>query len=654
MKMSETYKAALTYSENGWRVLPIYWIEDGRCACGKECKSPGKHPIPANGLNAASSNPDQIGRWFSMFPKANVGIATGRDSGIWALDIDPHKGGDDSFSQFGEIPECFHSMTGGGGDHYIFAYPKADGMTVPSRIEVLPGLDVRGDGGYIVAPPSNHVSGTCYEWEHGYSPADEDSQELLIELETGHGIKSGVYRELKAVNEHGEPMFQSAPAWNIDAAELQKIKVALSVLDVDSREDWITSGMALHSTGWDQSFELWCEWAIQSDKFDLNDSRRVWRSFSYKSDGSTLGSLYHLANERSPGWTAGESLVFIDDSEQPNAAQAEALAELPFFTAGELLDDDIPPPESWWMDGALCPGTVSLIAGAPKVKKSFFAMGMSMAAACGGEFLEHNFTRPLRIMWVQAEIQRGFLKQRFENLVEPFNPEQVSMIRKNFLMSDRLELILEQENEFLKLARTISYHKPDLVIIDPLFNFTLCEENDASKVRQLLRRIGSMRSIVSGLSVLVVHHAKKEIDEDDPFSGIRGSGAFRGYYDFGVMLTPTKEGHRKVYFDARNRSEIEPMMLDVDERGKWSKVQFKDDRSEPCASSLENMLIDGLERAGEAGVSFDNLETMIQGIFKMSPQEAAEKRRSLTKRRLIKPIGHKKARFYILSKFWTK
>lgn len=655
--MSEILEAALAYAAQGWKVVHLYWIEDGRCSCGRsDCRSPGKHPIPANGLKSATTDPETIGRWFAMFPRANIAIATGRESGVWALDVDPHKGGADSMSELESaysFPECFHSMTGGGGDHYLFAYPNDEALSVPSRVDILPGLDVRGDGGYIVAPPSNHASGHFYEWEDGFSPFDDDSEEIYSEICRSAGQKFGLYRELKAQGEDGEPLFQSAPAWNIDEAELKKIKVALSILDVDSREHWLTAGMSLHSTGWDHAFELWCEWAIQSDKFDLNDSRRVWRSLTYKGDGSTLGSLYHLANEIAPGWTTGETIAFIDDTNQPNEAQAEALAELPFFTAAQLLDENVPPVESWWYDGALCPGTVTLIAGPPKVKKSFFAMGLAMAASCGGDFLDQTFSRPLRVMWVQAEIQRGFLKERFERLVARFGPDETQLIRENFLMSDRLELILEQENEFLKLARTISFYKPDIVIIDPLFNFSLVEENDASKVRHLLRRIGSMRSLVPGLSVVVVHHAKKEIDQDSPFESIRGSGAFRGYYDFGVMLTPTPEGPRKVYFDTRNREEIKPQLLEVDDAGKWSRVEFKDDRLEIDANTRENHILATLEKAGADGVRMADFEQIIKAVFCCSVDEASSKRRQLTNKKIVKAIGPRKDRRYILPRFWA-
>lgn len=641
---------ALNYAALGWAVIPLYWIDKGKCTCGNsECRSPGKHPIPRHGLKAASTNVHMINNWFATFPTANIGVATGKQSGIWAIDVDPHKGGDDSRDKICELPECYHTLTGGGGDHFIYQYPTNAELYVPSRVEILAGLDCRGDGGYIVMPPSNHVHGD-YTFENGYSPFDEGAEDLKTQLPEDDGLKHGFYRKV-ATNEAGELTFNSSPAWNMDESEIGKIKVALSILDVDSRDDWRISGMALHSTEWDGAFNLWCDWSMGSEKFNIADSERVWRSFTYRNDGATLGTLYHLANERCPNWSSGESLIWIDDSGTEKTEAA--VLELGFFTAAQLMDEKIDPIESWWNDGALSPDTISLIAGPPKVKKSFFAMALAMAAACGGDFLGKPFSRPLKIMWVQAELRRGSLKERYDYLLKRFTPDQVELIRDNFIMSDRLDLILESQQEFNKLCRTISYYQPNMVIIDPLFNFTLVEENDASKVRHLLKNIGAMRGVVKGMAVCVVHHAKKQFDPDSPFDSIRGSSAFRGYYDLGILLTLDKSGSRKAYFDSRNRRDIDPMIIDINENGEWVATTFVDDRADSTFSPEINRLISELMPTAETGVFLETLIEMIARIFNKSHSEAIQMKRDLTRSKIIKAIGPKQKRSFILPRFYN-
>jgi putative DNA primase/helicase len=110
--------------------------------------------------------------WEDDFPLSNVGIRTGQEPGLVVLDVDPHHGGDESIrqleAQYGPLPETPTVSTGGGGQHFYFQHP---GFRVPNRSSALgAGLDIRGDGGSVVAPPSLHVSGKPYQWESERTP----------------------------------------------------------------------------------------------------------------------------------------------------------------------------------------------------------------------------------------------------------------------------------------------------------------------------------------------------------------------------------------------------------------------------------------------------------------------------------------------------
>lgn len=169
----ELLSYALQYTQRGWLVLPLHAPEEGgQCSCGKrDCSSVGKHPRTPNGLKDASEKMGAIRYWWQKWPHANVGIATGIKSGIVVLDIDPHHGGDDSLTELlrthGPLPDTWESLTGGGGRHIVFKHP---GGLVKNRTGLASGIDVRGDGGYIVAPPSVHASGHTYAWELSATP----------------------------------------------------------------------------------------------------------------------------------------------------------------------------------------------------------------------------------------------------------------------------------------------------------------------------------------------------------------------------------------------------------------------------------------------------------------------------------------------------
>jgi hypothetical protein len=119
--------------------------------------------LAPNGLKNASRDRHVIVGWFQDQPW-NLGIATGSKSGVVALDIDPRHGGDHSLAALerenGQLPTTWRFLTGGGGEHVLFRCP--NGIVPNSAQKIAPGIDVRGDGGYIVAPPSRHASGRSY------------------------------------------------------------------------------------------------------------------------------------------------------------------------------------------------------------------------------------------------------------------------------------------------------------------------------------------------------------------------------------------------------------------------------------------------------------------------------------------------------------
>lgn len=181
--MSALLDAALSYAARGWRVLPVYGIaEDGGCTCPARgrCQQPGKHPAVANWVERATTDADNIRRAWGHSSNLNVGLATGERSGFFVLDVDPKHGGDQTLAQmereFGPLPPTLSAITGSGGDHFLFEHIAGLG----NRGGFAPGLDVRGDGGQIVAAPSKHMSGGVYRWKDEAAPI-LSAPEWLIE-----------------------------------------------------------------------------------------------------------------------------------------------------------------------------------------------------------------------------------------------------------------------------------------------------------------------------------------------------------------------------------------------------------------------------------------------------------------------------------------
>jgi hypothetical protein len=199
MMPSSPLEWALKYASNGWRVLPIWWINQGRCACGDtSCRSQGKHPIGymvPDGLKSASNDITTITAWATQAPQMNIAIATGSASNLVVLDLDIREMGEEIVDGEYElkvwlaargidVPQTMIQNTGGGGSHILLEWKSPTGglrPAIPSRANWLPGVDIRADGGYIVAAPSQHVSGKFYHWrnEHALSTISSDLIHVL-------------------------------------------------------------------------------------------------------------------------------------------------------------------------------------------------------------------------------------------------------------------------------------------------------------------------------------------------------------------------------------------------------------------------------------------------------------------------------------------
>lgn len=261
-------KEAIEYGKYGWAVFPLL--------------PRSKAPACKNGFHDAVKLESDVKALWGVRTNLNIGIATGEPSGFWVLDIDPDKGGDTSLTtlenKYGSLPDTLVSKTGGGGKHYLFKVPK--GIKIPCTISKLAtGIDTRGTGGYIAAPPSIHPNGLSYEW----AEADIiDAPDWLIKLIMGLKKESTKVEGAEAVE--GD--------WTTE-----DVLSMLAVISPDDRDTWVQVGMALHSSGWPAT--MWDTWSRSSAKYKMGEPFRIWGGFK-KNAGVSMGSLVYMAQVN--GW----------------------------------------------------------------------------------------------------------------------------------------------------------------------------------------------------------------------------------------------------------------------------------------------------------------------------------------------------------------
>jgi len=293
-KVNEKLEAALEYAKAGLPVFPCYGIIDRKCECGGSVDgcSPGKHPRIGGGLHNATTDLATITNWWLRWPNANIAIIF-EGTGLCAIDIDRKEDVDgylwlEAFED--QLPSCPRQITPSGGMHLILKVP--EGETVRnSQDKLARGVDVRGDGGYIMAAPSDHAAGSSYYWED--SPVEFDPPLMptwLVEL-----IGANVQRS----------SLPGGEKWRVsnemDESKRAEILDALQYIDPETRHTWLRVGMAIHSEfAHEGGLDLWDEWSAKSDKFDPKTQRYTWDKLD-SFGGVHLSAIFAMAEEN--GWT---------------------------------------------------------------------------------------------------------------------------------------------------------------------------------------------------------------------------------------------------------------------------------------------------------------------------------------------------------------
>jgi hypothetical protein len=199
---------------------------------------------------------------------------------------------------------------------------------------------------------------------------------------------------------------------------------------------------------------------------------------------------------------------------------------------------------------------------------------MALRAASGDVFLGKRFQRPLKVLYLQSEIHEAYLNERLEVFERSARQQALQLINKNFHISGRLTLDLMLDNDWANLQKILLTLQPDLVGIDPIISFSSVDENSSKEVSQLLykRIVNLQTSIASNPAIVLIHHLKKQQnkrDKNNSFFDIRGSGAWQGWYDTGILLSK-REQSVVLNFDTRHQQSPSEQWIQLDRvEGRW-------------------------------------------------------------------------------------
>jgi hypothetical protein len=501
--------AALDYARCGWHVFPI---KPGTRASHKSKRFSG-------GRNwGATANTAEIKKDWGRWPKANLGVATGADSGIFVMDIDTMEGhGVDGLTslaalekEHGALPPTLQGRTPSGGRHYVFKHPGNNIKIKNSASEVARGVDIRGDGGMFLAPPSAKADGGAYAWINDEAIAD--APQWLLDRIVEHPYVAPA--KVPLVPDH-DPEFEREirvrsgmgvdPTWVYEPASREELQAALDVIPSDSEQIWFKVGCALYRELGDTGLDMYLRWSAKSSKFNAAECREKWKHCAAYT-GNTAGSIYFLADEHNPDWRQA-----IEDPEPEPEPEPEPKPEPNpkrdavnrALSVQEWLARKLPPRD--YLLGNVITSTSRMLLWAPTgIGKTMLAIALGMAMGHGNGFVHWNGVRPVRVLYVDGEMPRELLQERLRDEAERLGvePDNVFLLSKEDCTG--MTPLNTRAGQLFIDARIKELGCVDFIIFDNIMALIAGDQKDEECWRQTLPWVLSLTRRKIGQ--LWIHH----------------------------------------------------------------------------------------------------------------------------------------------------
>jgi len=595
MSRQETLRQALDYAiYGGFRVIPL-WIplKTGGCSCpaGKKCSSIGKHPMIPKWRENASSDPTTIVRW-SREARAgmNIGILGGpihSDLEIVILDVDPKNGGDASLThlreQVGELPPTLQVLTGGGGRHFYYLVNKGLSQVIKNKagIDGFPGLDLRSDGGYVVAPPSIHASGERYVWFYGDSKMIRLLSKELIEAFTPVKKERPVYAPtlqpithpdgelhpyvLKALSSAIENVSQAAEGTRRNTLRDETYGLAGFIPDGLLEELEVRSNM--------EAAGYACQMEQKEIDKTIEDS---------VADGKLKPrSIPKSTKQRLPPIPKAPP---VNGTPTTQPGGDSTLSMVPRFSSMGAMRKNPPSPPIFVIgDGFLQTGTMAMLNGPPKTFKTWLGMHMALCIVGGRPVFDHFPVETQGpVLLISYEGGMSLTYQRLDQMARSMGIDEEL---NDLEVWDPLSLRFDYSNHATigLLVEFIKQRKPVALIIDPFVECHTADENATDEMTRITRLIREV-ALRHDVATVVIHHDNKEGSNGGRPSprNSRGSSALYGAvtsaYSVGEAEVAGGKGLQIVYNFRAARSpddmylQLDPVTLTIKCRSAPPKV----------------------------------------------------------------------------------
>ncbi|HEX8196395.1 MAG TPA: bifunctional DNA primase/polymerase, partial [Pyrinomonadaceae bacterium] len=492
--------------KRGFSVFPICGVrDDGSSACyrGAHCADTGKHPIEKGWQQKLIT--DEVTAWRVFHGKSavNVGIATGEQSGFFVVDEDIAKGG--NIADLGIVfAETLTAKTGGG-KHYFFRYPN-DIIIKNSEGDLSDNVDVRGDSGFVVAPPSRHHNGKHYEFLNPNSEIAEAPIELLkLILERSKGSRDATLKRFgqSAFDKYG---IRFTDAGKNDASFYAKAPQGQRFDDEipEGKRNRTLFRLACRMVGDGFADETICtQIAI------TNDER-----CNPPLENEELETIVKSALEYEKGDRIWQKIE-RDESEPNEGKNADDVTNSDLFQSWNDLSNTTFAPFEYIIFG-LERLDIGMISAVTNCGKSSLLRNLAISLSAGLPYLSLcDEGTPRRILLCDYETSPTRFQRDLVKMTSALSNDQKKLVGENlrtYLAKGNADFYLNLTDRkcFERLKSAAEEFQPDLIIIDTMTaGFALKNENDNAEVsngviKPLLRLAAS-----SNAAVIFSHHIGK-------------------------------------------------------------------------------------------------------------------------------------------------
>jgi hypothetical protein len=522
------------------------------------CNPENKRPFTKHGFKDATRDPAKIERWWRRWPNALIGVPTGSMSGMFAVDLDrkkPKPGEEfhDGVAAWAEwtaqegAVETRVSETPSGGQHLLFR--AQDGIRNIPLHRLGPGIEIKGEGGYIIVPPSRHKDG-AYRWINNapITPAPQWLIEKILALRAPRQdhLTNGLSPEhLERVerdagrgqSQHPEDLLYPPPTRSL-------VKAALDQIDPDiNRVDWIAIGCGLCNQFGDEGYELWNDWSAKGKKYNAREMDGQWRSISnHNGYNYTIATVFHFANEANPNWRRDyeanqeetEAKAEPETESEPEYPKAEPEPKpKPNPATGVIMVRvaDVESKKIDWLWPARIPrGKLTIIAGMPDVNKSTFSLDLAARVTREAELPCGEGRAPLgSVIILSAEDDiADTIRPRLEVMGADLMRVHIITAVKPYRREGERGFDLSQDIDHLEEA-VEKLRDVALIVIDPITAYMgkpgKFDSYRSTDVRAILAPL-QMMAAKCGAAVVCIDHLNKNVSQAQAMLRILNSISF--------------------------------------------------------------------------------------------------------------------------------